>query len=53
MPDLVASQATPRTQVSVLKMKGLLAKGGPAFFATAKDILVDVVSSTIAKSLFG
>lgn len=52
MPDLIAKEATPKTQVAIVKMKMLAKKGGSAFWDSTQKLLVDVVSETVKKSLF-
>lgn len=52
LPDLASKTATPQTQVGIVKMKKLFAKGGVAFVDVAKTILVDVVSETVKKALW-
>lgn len=52
LPDLVASAGTPRTQIGIVKMKDLLAKGTSVFAESARKILVDVMSEAARKALF-
>jgi hypothetical protein len=53
LPDLLAKEPTPKTQVGIVKMKLLLKKGGGMFAESAKNILLDVISAAVSKSLFG
>lgn len=52
LPDIVSRSSTPTTQVSIVKMKSLLKKGGTVFMEVTQKILVDVVSETVKKALF-
>jgi hypothetical protein len=52
LPDLVAGESTPKTQIGVIKMKALLKKGGADFMEAANKVLVDVVSEVVKKALF-
>lgn len=49
--DLIAD--TPRTQVSAVRFKRLVAKTGKETAAALRDIIVDVASETAKKALFG
>lgn len=52
LPDLIAKQGTPKTEVAIVKMKLLLKKGGITFLEGTRKLLVDVVSETASKALF-
>jgi hypothetical protein len=52
LPDLVARESTPKTQLGIVKMKALLKKGGAGFLEATQKVLVDVVSEVVKKSLF-
>jgi hypothetical protein len=52
MPDLIAKEGTPKTEVAIVKMKLLLKKGGSTFLESARKLLVDIVSETAQKALF-
>jgi hypothetical protein len=53
LPDLVARETTPRTELGIVKMKTLLKKGGATFYEASNKLLVDVLSEAVKKSLFG
>lgn len=51
VPDLFAD--TPRTKTAIVKFKLLSKKAGAAIASGLHDILVDVVSEAVKKSLYG
>ena len=51
LDDLVTE--SPRTKVAELQFKQLMKKGGKDVYEGLKAILVDIVSETVKKSLFG
>lgn len=53
LPDLASREPTPRTELGIIKMKGLFKKGGSAFLEASNKLLVDVLSEAVKKSLFG
>jgi hypothetical protein len=52
LPDLIAKEETPRTQLAIVQMKKLLKKGGSAFAEAVRKTIIDVASETIKKTLF-
>lgn len=51
LDDLVKD--TPQTQVSTLRFKKLVAKSGQFAAGALRDILVDIVSETVKKAIWG
>lgn len=51
IPDLISD--TPRTKIAIVKFKLLSKKAGSTIASGLHDILVDVVSETVKKTLFG
>jgi len=52
LPDLLAKESTPRTEVGIVRMKVLLKKGGVVFATSAASVLKDVISTAVSKALF-
>jgi hypothetical protein len=52
LPDLIAPEGTPKTELAIVKMKSLLKKGGADFLEATRKVLVDVVSEVVNKALF-
>ncbi|MDQ6809187.1 MAG: DUF2321 domain-containing protein [Verrucomicrobiota bacterium] len=51
LDDLV--RETPKSEAAGLRFKKLMAKAGKESFGAMKKVLVDVVSETVKKSIFG
>ncbi|MCX8167307.1 MAG: DUF2321 domain-containing protein [Candidatus Micrarchaeota archaeon] len=51
LPDLIVESPTPKTQVSVIKFKKFIIKVAAPTGQALKDIIVDIASETIKKSL--
>lgn len=51
IPDLVVE--SPRTIVAETRFKRLMSKAGPAAAGAMRDLLVDIVSESVKKSLYG
>jgi hypothetical protein len=51
LDDLI--RETPRTPLAVQRFKRLVAKSGAAAATTLREVLVDVVSETVKKSIWG
>jgi len=51
LPDLIADN--PKTTVAVVRWKKALTFAGDTILSAIKEILVDIISETVKKSLFG